>query len=292
VNALAEVEDESVLKDSTAYVSLEPCSHHGKTPPCAHLLVEKGIREVVVCNFDPNPLVSGKGIQILEKAEIRTEVGILENLGQKLNRFFFKAQEKKRPFVTLKWAQTADGFIARKDGSSKWISSEMSRLWVHKWRASHQAILVGKNTLIQDNPTLNVRNWVGPNPVRIVLDPDLSLPPDLNVFTDPGSPTWIFSGVPKDETGHIKYFLSDLSKPSLPQVLETLWKSGIHSLFVEGGSSLLKSFIDQKIWDEALVFTSDTCFGDGLKSPELPGAQINGRYHSGDDILECWVPGI
>jgi len=182
VQAFASVSDPQLLAEATVYVSLEPCSHWGKTPPCANLLVEKGIKSVVVATLDPNPLVAGKGVQLLEVAGISVQVGLLEQEARWQNRRFFCQQEKHRPYVILKWAQTQDGFIARENFDSKWISGTQSRQLVHQWRAEEQAILVGKNTALHDNPRLNVRDWTGSDPIRVVLDSKLELPTDLHLF--------------------------------------------------------------------------------------------------------------
>jgi len=286
VNAIQSVKNEKWLSESTAFISLEPCSHFGKTPPCADLLIEKKIPCVVICNLDPNPLVSGKGIQKLKSAGIKVQIGILEKEGAKLNRFFFTSHLKKRPFITLKWAQTSDGFIAREDKGSKWISSKESRLRVHKWRAEYQAILVGSGTLQIDNPFLTVRGWKGENPIRIVLDPDLILPSFLNIFTDTIPETWVINTLKEESVGNIKF--KQLTRPGfqLSDVLDLLFKEGIQSLFAEGGGRILQSFIDAHLWDEAFVFTSGVKFGTGVKAPVLHNHHLVSCERSGPDFLE------
>jgi diaminohydroxyphosphoribosylaminopyrimidine deaminase/5-amino-6-(5-phosphoribosylamino)uracil reductase len=286
VNAIRSVQNEEWLRESTAYVTLEPCCHFGKTPPCADLLVAKGIPRVVICNTDPNPLVAGKGIEKLRSAGIEVQTGILEKEGAQLNRFFFTAYIKKRPFITLKWAQTSDGFIAREDGSSKWISSVESRLRVHKWRAEHQAILVGSGTLRTDDPLLTVRGWKGKSPVRIVLDPHLTLATHLRVFSDPTSETWVLNQVKDESTGRLHFKRLNPLGFAIADVLDHLQKDGIQSLFIEGGSRMLQSFIDAGFWDEAFVFKSDVAFGTGIKGPFLPTNQLVSVERSGPDILE------
>ncbi|HPI10222.1 MAG TPA: bifunctional diaminohydroxyphosphoribosylaminopyrimidine deaminase/5-amino-6-(5-phosphoribosylamino)uracil reductase RibD [Catalimonadaceae bacterium] len=290
VNAIRSVQNEDWLRESTAYVTLEPCSHFGKTPPCADLLIERGIPRVVICNMDPNPLVAGKGIEKLRSAGIEVQTGILEKEGAHLNRFFLTSFQKKRPFITLKWAQTSDGFIAREDGSSKWISSAESRLRVHKWRAEHQAILVGSGTLQTDDPFLTVRGWKGRSPVRIILDPDLKLHPNLNVFTDQTSKTWVFNQVKEESAGHLTF--KQLKPPgfTLSDVLDILQKAGIQSLFVEGGSRMIQSFIEAGLWDEACVFKSPVSFGSGTKAPALQNHLLVTSERSGSDILETYHP--
>ena len=286
VNAIRSVQNEEWLRESTAYVTLEPCSHFGKTPPCADLLIEHRIPKVVICNTDPNPLVAGKGIEKLRSAGIEVHTGILEKEGAQLNRFFFTTFIKKRPFITLKWAQTSDGFIAREDGSSKWISSAESRLRVHKWRAEHQAILVGSGTLRTDDPLLTVRSWKGKSPVRVVLDPDLKLPSHLNVFSDPAAETWILNQIKEELAGHLHFKRLNPLGFTLADVLDHLRKDGIQSLFVEGGSRMLQSFIDAGFWDEAFVFKSDMAFGTGIKAPFLQNQPVISLERSGPDILQ------
>ena len=166
-NAIAAVNNQELLKDATLYVTLEPCAHFGKTPPCAHLIIEKQIPRVVVCNLDPNPLVAGKGIKLLKDAGIEVKTGILAQEGAFLNRRFFTYINHKRPFIILKWAETADGFVARENYDSKWISNALSRKLVHKWRTEEDAILVGKNTALYDNPQLTSRDWEGKNPISV-----------------------------------------------------------------------------------------------------------------------------
>jgi len=168
VNAINEVSDKSLLTGADLYVTLEPCAHHGKTPPCANLVAQYAFRKVYICNVDPNPLVAGKGLEIIQKAGIQTETGILEEDGKRLNARFFTFMQQNRPYIILKWAETGDGFIARNDYSSKWISGNLSRQLVHKWRAEEDAIMVGTNTARYDNPALNVRDWTGTNPTRIL----------------------------------------------------------------------------------------------------------------------------
>jgi len=289
VNAINTVADKTLLQEATAFVNLEPCSHFGKTPPCADLIIEKGIPEVIICNTDPNPLVSGRGIKKLQEAGVNVEWGLLENEGLELNRFFFTAQKKSRPFVTLKWAQTQDSCIARDDGSSKWISSPQSRLQVHKMRAKHQAIMAGRNTLRTDNPSLNVRNWIGRQPIRIICDPNLSLSQELKIFTDENSPTWVFNNIKESEFEHLR-FIQVQDSDSLELVLEFLWKAGIHSIFVEGGTQLLNQFIQKDLWDEALVFSGPIHFQSGLKAPQTENFNLNKQGFCGPDLVQVFTP--
>lgn len=269
VNAIHSVENQDLLKESTLYVTLEPCSHFGKTPPCADLIVEKKIQEVVVACLDPNPLVAGGGVEKLKAAGVNVETGLLEKEAKALNKKFFVTQLLKRPFITLKWAQTADGFVARPDGSSKWISSAESRMWVHRWRAEHEAILVGKGTLLKDDPQLTVRDWMGPNPVRIVLDRKGDLPKSLKVF-DPEAETKVFT--------------------DLDAFIDS-WQMGFpQSLFVEGGAVILQEFIDRGLWDEALVFQSADCWKEGLKGPVFHSYSVKSIRQIGSDCLHIFNP--
>ena len=284
VNAISNVQNQELLKESTLYVTLEPCSHFGKTPPCADLILSKGIPKVVVACTDPNPLVSGRGLEKLQKAGVNVEVGLLEKEAWELNRHFMVSQIRKRPFITLKWAQTADGFIAREDGSSKWISSAQSRMWVHKWRAEHQAILVGKNTLLSDNPELTVRDWIGPNPIRMVIDRNNSLPAGLKVL-DGQHETWVFNSKIGLEKPGLKMVQLQNPENPLPEFLEYLWQAGIHSLFVEGGIIVLQQFIDQGFWDEAMIFTSNQNWGKGIKGPVLQNPEHVQTSPVGGDLV-------
>lgn len=267
VNAVQAVENKELLEGATVYVTLEPCAHYGKTPPCANLLVEKRVGKVFIAAFDTNPLVGGKGIQILKDAGIEVEVGLLENEARWQNRRFFTQIEKKRPYVILKWAQTQDGFVAREDFSSKWISNSASRQLVHKWRAEEDAIVVGKNTARYDDPALNVRDWVGKNPLRIVIDSKLELSEDLKIF-DQAVPTICYNTLKSEEKGHLHYVKM---KPgfTIDQILEDLFQRNIQSLIVEGGSYLLNKFIASELWDEARVFTSQNKFGAGIAAPVI-----------------------
>jgi diaminohydroxyphosphoribosylaminopyrimidine deaminase/5-amino-6-(5-phosphoribosylamino)uracil reductase len=267
VNAINAIKNPELLSESTAYVSLEPCAHWGKTPPCANLLVEKGLKKVVIGALDSNPLVGGKGVEILRKAGIEVVTGVLEREARLQNRRFFTQIEKKRPYVILKWAQSKDGFVARSDYSSKWISNARGRQLVHKCRAEEDAILVGKNTAKYDNPSLTVREWTGKNPLRLVIDPNLELPENLNLF-DQIVPTICYNTIKSDKTDNLEFVKL---KPGfeLKEILEDLNSRKIQSLIVEGGSFVLNKFIEEGLWDEARVFTGPTEFGEGISAPNL-----------------------
>ena len=269
VNAINSVKDESLLRRSTLYVSLEPCAHYGKTPPCAKLIVSKGIPKVVIGCQDPFSKVAGKGIEILKQAGCEVVVGVLEKACQDLNKAFFTVQLKHRPFITLKWAQSADGFmdVERNDGEPVKLSSPLTQLIAHKRRAEHQAIIVGTQTARLDNPSLNVRDWCGPQPLRIVIDKDLTLPRHLHLF-DGSQPTLVVTEKNETIAGAMTLQV-DFNQSILPQLMEELQRRNIQSLLVEGGSKLLQSFIDEGLWDEAYVEHCPQVLGHGILSPSL-----------------------
>lgn len=275
VNAIQSVKDKRLLKEATIYVSLEPCSHYGKTPPCSDLIIEKGIPKVVIGCMDPFSLVAGRGIEKLRHAGIDVTVGVLEKECQQLIRRFVTFNTLHRPFITLKWAESADGFIDRErtDGQPYIFSSPLTGMIVHKRRAEHDAILVGRKTALLDNPTLTVRNWTGKNPIRLVIDKDLTLPKYLSLF-DGKTPTFVFTQkqqVPI-KTG-VTYFTLDFTQNILPQIMEILYQQKIQSLLIEGGSQLIQSFIDHELWDEAYIEKSDAYLYDGVASPRFPPTQ-------------------
>ncbi|MFY0599389.1 MAG: bifunctional diaminohydroxyphosphoribosylaminopyrimidine deaminase/5-amino-6-(5-phosphoribosylamino)uracil reductase RibD [Cyclobacteriaceae bacterium] len=268
VNAVASVDDQSLLSESTAYVTLEPCSFFGNTPPCADLLITKKLKRVVVCGNDPHPRVSGKGIEKLKSAGIEVKSGFLEEEGLEVNKRFFTFYKEKRPYIILKWAQTSDGFVARENFDSKWISNQYSRQLVHKWRTEEDAIMVGTNTARYDDPSLTARDWKGGNPTRIVMDRNLALPSDLKLF-DEEVETLVFTERAKEDQKNITYI--QLPKLSPKQILDELYKRRIHSVLIEGGSTLLNAFLKENFWDEARVFTANTEFGKGIAAPEIHG---------------------
>lgn len=271
VNAVRSVKDESLLKESTIYVSLEPCSHHGKTPPCADLIINKGIPRVVVGCQDPFSLVAGRGIAKLREAGIEVKVGVLEEECRQLIRRFVTFNTLRRPFITLKWAESADGFIDlhRTEGHPYIFSSPLSSMLVHKRRAEHSAILVGRRTALLDNPSLTTRNWFGKNPVRMVIDKDLALPKHLALF-DGSVRTLVFTQ--REDTSNrpnVEHIRLDFKIDILPQIMEVLYKEKLQSLMVEGGSILFQSFIDAGCWDEAYIEQSDAHLKDGVKAPSF-----------------------
>ncbi len=272
VNALHAVTDKSLLKESTVYVNLEPCSHYGKTPPCAGLLIEHQVKKVVISNVDPNPLVDGGGIKKLRAAGIEVITGILEKEGKELNKRFFTSVEKQRPYCILKWAQTSDGFIAKENFDSKWISNAHSRQLVHKWRNEEDAVLVGTRTAFHDDPQLTVREWTGRNPVRIVIDRFLTLSKKLHLF-DQSQRTLVYNVLKHEEHENLVFARID-ETDFLNTLMTDLHKRSIQSVMVEGGSHTIQAFIDAHLWDEARIFTSPRTFGNGIRSPQLHGNLI------------------
>jgi diaminohydroxyphosphoribosylaminopyrimidine deaminase/5-amino-6-(5-phosphoribosylamino)uracil reductase len=289
VNAVNSVKDKSLLKKSTIYVSLEPCSHFGKTPPCCDLIIENEIPNVVIGTIDPNIKVAGNGIKKLIEAGKNVTVGVLEAECLELNNRFFTFHLKKRPYVILKWAESQDGFIApiknlRKEQKPIWITNEFSRQLVHKWRSEEQAILVGTNTVIDDNPKLDVRNWEGNNPIRIILDQNNRIPKDSHIY-DNKVKTIIISNLAQVNNGENTTFdVIDFERNLANQILNPLYKHKIQSVIIEGGLRTLKTFIEENLWDEARIFIGNNCFISGIKAPII--ALKNIKKHSiGNDIL-------
>jgi len=270
VNAINSVQNQELLKQATIYVSLEPCSHFGKTPPCADLIIEKQIPKVVIAAIDSNAVVCGNGISKLKKAGIDVITGVLEKEANQLNKTFNTFHQKKRPFIILKWAETANGFIdsvrVNSDEASLKISNEASSRWVHKLRSEVDTILVGKNTALLDNPTLTTRKWAGKNPIRVVIDKDLSLPHNLKLFID-GSPTLVMNGIKSSKENDVEYI--KISGDFITGIIEELYHRKIQSVLIEGGANTLQQFIDLNLWDEAFVIKSKLEITSGVKSPKM-----------------------
>ena len=273
VMAVNSVKDKSLLAESAMYVSLEPCCHFGKTPPCTQLIIQHRIKKVVVGTLDPFPAVAGRGIQQLKDAGIEVIYGIEEALCKNLNKRFLTFHNKKRPYIILKWAQSADGFIdvLRSDDESRilWISGEHARVLVHKWRAEEQAIMIGANTARLDNPSLTTRYWDGKNPLRVVIDKEATLSGNLKVFGDDAETLYFTKKMNTALPENVNQQILDFSKDVLPLIFERLVEMNIQSVIVEGGSELLHSLIKAKLWDEARVFTADVHFGKGVAAPEI-----------------------
>lgn len=270
VNAVNSVKDPSILPECTVYVTLEPCAHFGKTPPCADLLVQHRVKKVVICNEDPFPLVAGKGIEKLINAGIEVETGLLKEKGRELNARFFTYVEKRRPYVILKWAETADGFIAGENYEPIKISNALSHKVAHKWRSEEDAILVGTNTARCDNPRLNVREWAGgKNPIRIVVDRQLQLPESLHLF-DNTQDTWIINESIEKSEERNSYIKVQFGEVFIENLLHTLYERKIQSVYVEGGTKLLQSFIEAQLFDEIRVFRCSGHFHKGVTAPVMP----------------------
>jgi diaminohydroxyphosphoribosylaminopyrimidine deaminase/5-amino-6-(5-phosphoribosylamino)uracil reductase len=273
VNAIASVADSKLLAESTLYVTLEPCNHFGKTPPCTELIIQSGIKRVVIATIDPNPLVSGKGVERLRNAGVEVEIGILEEDALFINRRFITFQTEKRPYIILKWAETADRFMdkirAKDELGSFQISGNESNRIVHRWRAEESAILVGANTAITDNPKLSARLWPGKNPIRIVIDPNLRLTGSSHLL-DNSVRTLIFNRLQTKTVFNTEFIQLDFTKEILPDVVSFLHHEKVQSILVEGGATTLNHFLTAGLWDEIRVIRSNKYLKAGLQSPEMP----------------------
>jgi diaminohydroxyphosphoribosylaminopyrimidine deaminase/5-amino-6-(5-phosphoribosylamino)uracil reductase len=274
VNAIRSVEDKSKLEGASLYVTLEPCSHTGKTPPCADLIIKYPIKRVVISNIDPNPLVAGKGIETLMEHGIEVVVGVLEAEGRELNKRFFCVMEKHRPFIILKWAETADGFIARENYESKWISNPVARYMVHQARAEEDVVLVGTNTALYDNPRLNVRLTNGRNPVRAFIDKHLQVPSGAHLL-DGSQPTLCYTYEKQFTENLVEYVKLDPSLDLVEQLVQDMYEKKYLSILVEGGTQLLQAFIDKGLWDEVYIYKSTVKFEKGIAAPLLKQTPIH-----------------
>ena len=272
--AFAKANNPNLIAASTLYVSLEPCSHYGKTPPCADFIIDAGIKKVVIGTIDPFAKVAGAGIKKLIVAGCDVSIGVLEDECRESNKRFFTYHQKKRPFIILKWAQTLDGYIAPKSRDAQkpvWITNKRSRLLVHKWRSEEQAILVGGKTVLEDNPSLTTRDWEGKNPIRVVLDSKGNLPKELNVFNKEAKTLTLQTTDPVE-------------------ICAALYENDIQSVIIEGGRQTLQSFIDSNLWDEARVFYGAVTFGEGTKAPALNPQFIQAsRTSSLEDTLMTYT---
>ncbi len=283
VNSVAET-DRKLLPESTIYVSLEPCCIFGKTPPCTNLILENKIPEVVISCLDATPEVAGNGVQILRDAGVKVTTGILEKEGRDLARFRNTFAGKNRPYILLKFAQSADGFMG-KEGEQIWLTNAYSKRKVHKMRAETDAILVGTNTAATDNPQLNSRYWSGRPPLRLVIDRTLRLPQTLNLFDD-SQPTLVFTEKDISTEGfeRTRFITLDFSENVPRQIAETLAGGNVTSLIVEGGAQTLQSFIDAGLWDEAHIFTVKKRLNDGIAAPKISGEVKNREEIAGDEL--------
>lgn len=285
VNAVASVTDPDLLTDSTIYVTLEPCSHYGKTPPCAKLIIERGIPRVVVGTLDPFPEVSGRGMAMLREAGVEVTVGVLEQECRALNRRFLTAHTKGRPWVQLKWAQTADGFIAalpEADENPLRMSTPATMRLMHRQRALCDAIVIGAATARIDNPSLTTRYWPGNSPLRVVLSRQLSIPDNLNLLTD-GLPTIVYNSVKSETRGAVEFVKMDTTNPL--SWLTDLYRRGITSVMVEGGTQVLQQMIAAQAWDEARIETSPRRIGQGVTAPAIDGHVQEQHVLDGNQII-------
>jgi len=287
VNAINTVIDKSKLQESTLYVNLEPCSHFGKTPPCVDLIIKYQIPTVVIGSVDDNPNIKGKGIEKLIKNGCEVTLGVLEEECRELNKRFYIFHNKKRPFIILKWAQTIDGFIAPTPSKQEWITGQQSKVTVHQWRAEESAILVGTNTVLIDNPALTVREWVGKNPIRVILDFNNKLNNNLKVF-DNDADTLVYNYTNEGLQDNCEFIKLEKEGASLNLIMADLYHRGIGSIIIEGGKKILDSFIEMGLWDEARIFTGNKSFGEGMPAPDLNCKPVNNEY-IGDDLLEVYI---
>jgi diaminohydroxyphosphoribosylaminopyrimidine deaminase/5-amino-6-(5-phosphoribosylamino)uracil reductase len=288
VIAIESVQNKELLSRSTLYVSLEPCSHFGKTPPCADLILKYKIPNVVIGTIDPNSKVAGKGIQRLRDSGVNVTFGILEKECNELNKRFFTFHKKNRPFIILKWAESSDGFISPKNKNEQkpvWISNEYSRQLVHKWRSEEQSILVGTQTVIDDNPSLTVRDWTGKNPIRVIIDKKNNIDSLKNVF-DNQAKTIVFSNKEMtSKSDNIQNIIIDFEENSTHEIVGKLYENNIQSIIIEGGRNTLQSFIDANLWDEARVFIGKIHLKEGTKAPELIKTIYSKMYLKKDTLL-------
>ena len=293
VHSIRHVSDRSLLADSSLYVNLEPCSHYGKTPPCTDLIIQSGIRHVVIGMKDPFEKVNGRGIQKLRHAGVRVDVGIEAAACRELNKRFITTIEKQRPYIILKWAETLDRFLAPKTKTTNdpvWISNLLSRTLAHQWRAEEQSILIGKQTALDDNPALTTRLHKGPSPIRLLIDPKEEVDRKAKVF-NPDQKVIVFTANKSRTEAHIEYVAIDFSANGLQQILSTLFQKGIQSMLVEGGSITLQHFIDSGLWDEARVITGREKFVEGITAPNISSfsAKPNTTKTLERNVLKQWV---
>lgn len=293
VNAINSVKNNTLLKESTLYVNLEPCSHFGKTPPCANLIVSLKIPRVVIGVKDISSKVSGKGIDILKKAGIDVIVGVLEDESRDLNKRFFTFHEKKRPYIILKWAETKDGYIDRKRSSdlpASWITNKIAKKIVHKWRTEEQSIMIGSNTALMDNPKLTSREWLGNNPVRVVVDKNNNLSKNLNIWNEEAKTIAIFNSSKKLNFNKKGIFIEkiEMKDSFFRNLFDIFIKYDLQSIIIEGGKELLETFINHNYWDEARVFAGDITFSDGIPAPKFDSGIAFNKIYLGNSRLDIY----
>lgn len=291
VNAINSVKDKAQLKNATIYVSLEPCNHYGKTPPCSDLIIKSGIKNVVIGCVDPFEKVAGSGIKKLKDNGCNVVLGVMADECKESNKRFFTFLAKKRPYIILKWAQTNDGFIdidrtveTINEAKPNWITNSYSRQLVHKLRAEEDAILVGTNTVLKDNPILNTRTWCGTNPVRVVLDRTLRIPETYHIYNGEVK-TIILTEKGKENSRNLFFEQIDFSKEVPQQICDVLYQHKLLSVIIEGGKQTLETFINTNFWDEAYVFTGKSSFIKGISAPTVTGNVIS-EMKIKDDTLK------
>lgn len=282
VNAIRQIKDDSILKECTLYVTLEPCSHYGKTPPCCDLVIAKEFKRVVIGTLDPFAEVNGQGYLRLLENGIDVTLGVLEEECKELNRRFITFHQEKRPYIILKWAQTQDGYMGH-DDVQKWITNRYSRQLVHEWRTEEQAILVGKKTALVDNPQLNTRFWEGKNPLRISIDKFLAIPRYFHLY-DQSIPTVIFNAIEDREDKNLKLVKIDFDSNIIPPILDYLYQNNFQTLIVEGGSDTIQKFIDMNLWDEARVLSSNAFWNEGILAPIVRGKRVSQQKIINDHV--------
>ena len=288
LNSVTEV-DKAKISSSTLFVSLEPSAHFGKTPPCADLIIQHKIPHVIIGCRDPFEAVNGKGIEKLNAAGVKVKNGILEKECVELNSRFFTFQIKKRPYIILKWAQTANGKIASINTERLYITNDYSNKLVHRWRSEEAGILIGTNTALQDDPLLTNRHWPGPSPIRLVLDLSLRLPSYLQIFGD--HPSIVLTHFKKANTEHTQYYQMQQKGLVARQVTEALFNLKIQSVLIEGGAQVLQSFINEGLWDEARIITNtQLMIPDGLNAPLLTNARLIEQQSLMSDTIHFYQP--
>ncbi|MFD0962795.1 bifunctional diaminohydroxyphosphoribosylaminopyrimidine deaminase/5-amino-6-(5-phosphoribosylamino)uracil reductase RibD [Pseudofulvibacter geojedonensis] len=288
VNAINSVKNKELLQEATIYVSLEPCSHFGKTPPCANLIIEHKIPKIVIGCVDSFSEVAGRGIEKLKNAGCEVIVGVLEPECLSLNKRFFTYHNKKRPYIFLKWAQSNDGYIAPENNTKiTWISNSFSKQLVHKLRSEEQGILVGTNTALTDNPKLNTREWFGKSPTRIVIDKSLKITNSYSLL-DGSVKTIVFTEKEKKSNFNVVYEKIDFTKAIAQQICNVLYQHQLQSVIIEGGTKTLQTFIDENLWDEAFVFEGNNSFKKGIKAPILPESTLHSTKKNSTDNLKIF----
>ena len=291
VNAINAVKDKTLLKEATIYVSLEPCSHFGKTPPCSDLIIKHGIKNVVIGTVDPFSKVAGKGIKKLKEAKSNVTVGVLEEACNELNKRFFTYHIQKRPYIILKWAQSADGFLSpyeiqngQKKPKQTWITNDISKQLVHKWRNEEQAILVGTNTVLIDNPSLTTREWYGKSPLRVTVDQSRKIPENARILNDEAESLIFTAHKESDADNSPMHIPVSFEDGLLDAIMKNLYHKDIQSVIVEGGGFTLQSFIKNNLWDEARVFIGNKVFKEGIPAPKITGRLIEKKDLNTDEL--------